>query len=269
MEKQFLQHLYQKHQDTEAVPQTSKIGAWANEVFNLLFPEQAKDFFPSIDEIEGEIWNLGNELKHILNATDQCKDCDNDERAELFKESLPELFRVLNTDVKAIFEGDPAAVSEFEVIRAYPGFKAISYYRLAHVLLKMDVPLIPRILTEYSHSLTGIEIHPGAQIGENFFIDHGSGIVIGESVIIGNNVKIYQGVTLGALSVEKDMANTKRHPTVEDDVVIYANATILGGETVIGKGSTIGGNVWITKSVSPNSVAYHKPEIHVKEKELV
>ncbi|MCR9063856.1 MAG: serine O-acetyltransferase [Cytophagales bacterium] len=269
MKQQFLQYIYKKHQETEAVPPTSKIGAWANEVFNLLFPEQAKDFFPSIHEIEGEIWNLGNELKHILNATDQCKDCNNDERATKFKESLPELFRVLNTDVQAIMAGDPAATSEFEVIRAYPGFKAISYYRLANMLLKMDIPLIPRILTEYSHSITGIDIHPGAEIGEHFFIDHGSGIVIGGTCVIGKHVKIYQGVTLGALSVDKSLANVKRHPTVEDNVVIYANATILGGETVIGKGSIIGGNVWLTKSVPGNSIAYHKPEIEVKERELV
>ncbi|WP_341228465.1 serine O-acetyltransferase EpsC [uncultured Arcticibacterium sp.] len=268
MEKQFLQHIYEKHQKTEAVPQTKKIGEWATEVFHLLFPEQAKDFFPSIDEIEGEIWNLGNELKIMLNATDKCKDCDNDERANTFKESLPELFRVLSTDVKAIMAGDPAATSEFEIIRAYPGFQAISFYRLAHLLLKMEIPLIPRILTEFSHSKTGIDIHPGAEIGEHFFIDHGSGVVIGGTSVIGESVKIYQGVTLGALSVDKALANVKRHPTVENGTVIYANATILGGETVIGANSIIGGNVWLTKSVPANSIVYHKPEIEVKEREL-
>ncbi|UBM60388.1 serine O-acetyltransferase [Marinilongibacter aquaticus] len=268
MDKKFLQHIFKKHQDTEAVPQTKELGKWANSVFNLLFPEQAKDFFPSVDEIEGEIWNLGNELRLFLVATDQCQDCDNAERVEKFKESLPDLFRKMNNDVKAIMAGDPAAVSEFEVIRAYPGFKAISFYRLANLLLKMKIPLIPRILTEYSHSITGIDIHPGAEIGEHFFIDHGSGIVIGGTCVIGDNVKIYQGVTLGALSVDKSLADTKRHPTVEDNVVIYANATILGGETIIGKGSIIGGNVWLTKSVPANSIVYHKPEIEVKEREL-
>lgn len=267
--KEFLQHIYDKHQKTEAVPPTSEIGEWADSVFKLLFPEQAKDFFPSINEIEGEIWNLGNELRLMLNATDQCKDCDNAKRAEQFKDAIPELFRVLNTDVKAIMAGDPAAVSEFEVIRAYPGFHAISYYRLAHLLLKLEIPLIPRIITEYGHSRTGIDIHPGAQIGENFFIDHGSGIVIGGTSVIGNHVKIYQGVTLGALSVAKNMANVKRHPTVENGVVIYANATILGGETILGEGSIIGGNVWLTKSVPANSIVYHRPEIEVKERELV
>jgi serine O-acetyltransferase len=268
MDKKFLQLIFDRHQKTEAVPQTDKIGAWANEVFHLLFPEQAKDFFPSIDEIEGEIWNLGNELKHILNATDQCKDCDNDERAAKFKDALPELYRVLCTDVKAIMAGDPAATSEFEIIRAYPGFHAISYYRLAHLLKDLEIPLIPRILTEFSHGITGIDIHPGAEIGEHFFIDHGSGIVIGGTSIIGEYVKIYQGVTLGALSVEKELAGTKRHPTVEDGTVIYANATILGGETTIGANSIIGGNVWLTKSVAPNSIVYHRPEIEVKEREL-
>jgi len=264
MDKQFLQRIFDKHQQTEAVPPTSQIGEWANGVFNLLYPEQAKDFFPSIHEIEGEIWNLGNELKHILNATEQCRNCDNDERAEKFKESLPELFRLLNADVQAILDGDPAAISEFEVIRAYPGFKAISYYRLAHLLLKMKVPLIPRILTEYAHGITGIDIHPGAEIGENFFIDHGSGIVIGGTCIIGNNVKIYQGVTLGALYVAKNLEKTKRHPTIMSNVTIYANATILGGKTVIGENSVIGGNAWVTSSVPPNSTVFHTPEIKIK-----
>jgi serine O-acetyltransferase len=268
MDKQFLQKIYEKHQKTEAVPETKKIGKWATNVFHLLFPEQAKEFFPSIDEIEGEIWNLGDELKTILNATDKCKDYDNNERSQLFKSALPELCRKLNADVKAIMAGDPAATSEFEIIRAYPGFHAISFYRLAHLLLEMDIPVIPRILTEFSHSKTGIDLHPGAEIGENFFIDHGSGIVIGGTSIIGENVKIYQGVTLGALSVDKTLANTKRHPTVESGTVIYANATILGGETTIGANSIIGGNVWLTKSVPPNSIVYHKPEIEVKEREL-
>ncbi|MDP5121353.1 MAG: serine acetyltransferase, partial [Spirosomaceae bacterium] len=215
------------------------------------------------NEIEGEFWNLGNELKGILNATDQCKDCDNKQRSTDFIESIPELYRILNTDVAAIMAGDPAAKNEFEVIRAYPGFFAISIYRLAHKLLKLEIPLIPRILTEYAHSRTGIDIHPAAEIDESFFIDHGTGIVIGETTHIGKHVKLYQGVTLGALSVEKKMANVKRHPTVEDSVVIYSGATILGGETVIGKNSIIGGNVWVTKSVPPYSTVYHRPEIEV------
>lgn len=263
MTTQFLEHIYKKHQDTPAVPPTQDISDWALKVIRLLYPEKTKDFFRSLNEIEGEFWNLGNELKAILNATDQCKDCDNKKRSTEFIESIPELYKVLNTDVKAIMKGDPAAQNEFEVIRAYPGFFAISIYRLAHRLLKLEIPLIPRILTEFAHSKTGIDIHPRAEIAESFFIDHGTGIVIGETTKIGKHVKLYQGVTLGALSVDKKMANVKRHPTVEDNVVIYSGATILGGETIIGNDSIIGGNVWLTKSVPSYSTVYHRPEIEV------
>jgi serine O-acetyltransferase len=173
------------------------------------------------------------------------------------------MYRILNTDIDAILEGDPAARTRFEIIRAYPGFYAISFYRIAHKLADLEIPLLPRILTEYAHSKTGIDIHPGAEIGEHFCIDHGTGIVIGETTIIGNHVKIYQGVTLGALSVDKAMSFIKRHPTVEDYVVIYSGATILGGDTIIGHYSIIGGNVWLTKSVPPYSTVYHKSEIEV------
>jgi serine O-acetyltransferase len=269
MEQHFLNLIFEKHQHTEAVPQTKDIAYWATKLIRLLFPEQAKDFFRSTDEIEGEFWNLGDELKFILQATDVCKTCDVDKKVADFLAFIPEIFRLLNTDVKAIFDGDPSAKSEFEIIRAYPGFLAISFYRLAHLLHDLQIALIPRILTEYAHSKTGIDIHPGAEIGEFFFIDHGTGVVIGETSQIGNRVKIYQGVTLGALSVEKTMANTKRHPTVEDDVVIYSGATILGGQTTIGAKSIIGGNVWLTKSVPPNSTVYHKPEIKVVENEVI
>ena len=152
-------------------------------------------------------------------------------------------------DVAAIFNGDPAAKSKEEVILSYPGLQAILTYRVAHFLCVNGVPVIPRIMSEHIHGRTGIDINPGAEIGDSFFIDHGTGIVIGETSIIGNNVKIYQGVTLGALSVKKELMNKKRHPTIEDDVTIYAGATILGGQTVIGKGSVIGGNTWVTESV--------------------
>jgi serine O-acetyltransferase len=171
---------------------------------------------------------------------------------------LPEVRRALNGDAKAAFDGDPAANSFEEVIFSYPTIEAITAYRVAHVLYQADVPMIPRIISEYAHGRTGIDIHPGARIGKRFFIDHGTGIVIGETAEIGNNVKIYQGVTLGALSTRRSdcvgtpLAN-KRHPTIEDNVTIYAGATIHGGDTVIGENSVIGGNVWITKSVPPNS----------------
>jgi serine O-acetyltransferase len=174
----------------------------------------------------------------------------------LFKK-IPELRRVLNTDVRAAYEGDPAASSIEDVVFSYPSIQAISAYRVAHELYLDDVPMIPRIITENAHSRTGIDINPGAQIGESFFMDHGTGVVIGATAVIGRNVKLYQGVTLGALSVPRGeisgRGTDKRHPTIEDDVTIYAGASIHGGETVIGRGSVIGGNVWLTKSVPPGS----------------
>jgi len=189
----------------------------------------------------------------------------NKEKADRFFSNTPELYRILNTDIEALLAGDPAARTRFEIIRAYPGFYAISFYRIAHALFDLNIPLLPRIITEYAHSKTGIDIHPAAEIGEHFFIDHGTGIVIGETTIIGDHVKLYQGVTLGALSVDKAMASVKRHPTVEDHVIIYSGATILGGETIIGHNSIIGGNVWLTKSVPSCSTVYHRPDIEVVE----
>ena len=174
----------------------------------------------------------------------------------LFKK-IPEIRRVLDTDVRAAYEGDPAATSIEEVVFSYPSIQAISAYRIAHELFLDGVPMIPRIISEHAHSKSGIDINPAARIGESFFIDHGTGVVIGATAIIGNHVKLYQGVTLGALSVSKEdidgARGRKRHPTIEDDVTIYAGASIHGGDTVIGKGSVIGGNVWLTKSVPPGS----------------
>lgn len=175
-----------------------------------------------------------------------------------FFEELPQIRRILSMDVAAAFKGDPASKSIDEVIVSYPGLQAISVHRLAHFLWTREVPLIPRIMSEIVHGRTGIDIHPGASIGESFFIDHGTGVVVGETTVIGRNVKIYQGVTLGALSVKKTEANTKRHPTIGDDVTIYSGATILGGCTVIGDRCTIGGNVWITESVPADTLVYAK-----------
>lgn len=170
---------------------------------------------------------------------------------------IPDLRRLLNGDVRAAYEGDPAAASIEEVIFSYPSIEAVTAYRIAHELHEWKVPMIPRIISEHAHNETGIDINPGAKIGENFFIDHGTGVVIGATAVIGDNVKLYQGVTLGALSVSRNEAGdertVKRHPTIEDDVTIYAGASIHGGETVIGRGSVIGGNVWLTKSVPPGS----------------
>jgi len=269
MSEQFYRQIFDKHQHVEAVPSNKEITTWALQVIRLLYPEQSKQVFTAVHQLEEEFLRLENELCQVMSATKACQNCDNEQLAKEFFEQVPALYRLLNTDIQAIFNGDPAARSEFEVIRTYPGFFAISFYRLAHSLFKHDVPLLPRILTEYAHSKTGIDIHPAAEIDEYFYIDHGTGVVIGESCKIGKHVKLYQGVTLGALSVAKSMAFTKRHPTVEDHVVIYSGATILGGETVIGHNSVIGGNVWLTKSVEPYSTVFHKPAITVLNKTKV
>jgi len=197
-----------------------------------------------------------------VESTGRSRDCH--AAAELvvedFFEELPVIRGLLAMDLRAAFRGDPAAKSVDEVILSYPGFQAITVHRVANFFWTRHVPLIPRVMSEITHSRTGIDIHPGAEIGESFFIDHGTGVVIGETTIIGKNVKIYQGVTLGALSVRKVDGDRKRHPTIEDDVTIYANAVILGGETVVGHGSVIGGGVWIVESVPPGSKIYLKAE---------
>ena len=177
---------------------------------------------------------------------------------------LPAILEKLNLDAEAILNCDPASLSIQEVYMAYPGFYAIAIYRLANVLYKEGFPLVPRLMTEYAHRQTGVDINPGATIGESFFIDHATGVVIGETAIIKDHVKIYQGVTLGALYVNKSLKKTKRHPTIASNVTIYANATILGGETIIGENSTIGGNAWLTESVPANSTVFHTPEIKIK-----
>jgi serine O-acetyltransferase len=199
-------------------------------------------------------------LRHDCIRYDQvCIECENRayEVALEMIDALPAIREVLATDVKAAYDGDPAAKSHDEIIFSYPGIYAITVNRIAHRLHKLEVPLLPRIMTEYAHSITGIDIHPGASIGERFVIDHGTGVVIGETTRIGRNVRIYQGVTLGALSLPKDAGNRyrgrQRHPTIEDDVIVYSGATILGGDTVIGARSVIGGNVWLTESVPPET----------------
>jgi len=191
--------------------------------------------------------------------------------AVAFMHQTLRLRTLLGKDVRAAYQGDPAAKGYDEIIFSYPGLFAITVYRIAHQIYKQGIPLIPRIMTEYAHSMTGIDIHPGANIGESLFIDHGTGVVIGETTVIGDRVRIYQGVTLGALSVPRDeveeLRARKRHPTIEDDVIIYSGATILGGDTVIGAGSVIGGNVWITESIPEDTKVYlKKPELVIKGK---
>ncbi|WP_458627737.1 serine O-acetyltransferase EpsC [Winogradskyella sp. PC D3.3] len=183
-----------------------------------------------------------------------------------FKANIPDLYASLKKDAEAIYNNDPAAQSIEEIYLAYPGFFAISIYRMARVFYQLNLPLIPRLMTEYAHRITGIDIHPGATIGASFFIDHGTGVVIGETTEIHHNVKIYQGVTLGALTVKKQHQNTKRHPKIEQHVTIYANATILGGDTIIGKNSVIGGNTWLTESVPENSIVTHNHQVEIFSK---
>jgi len=215
---------------------------------------------------------IGFAIRHDCLRFDlSCTGCEErGQRAALdFLKDIPRLQALLATDVAAAYEGDPAAKYHDEIIFSYPGLFAVTVYRIAHRLYELDVPLIPRIMTEYAHGQTGIDIHPEVRIGERFFIDHGTGVVIGQTTVIGNRVRIYQGVTLGALSLSKDecerLRGEKRHPTIEDDVIIYANATILGGTTVIGARSVIGGNVWLTESVPGDTVVFlKKPELVFK-----
>jgi serine O-acetyltransferase len=197
----------------------------------------------------------------VMHDCDRHQDCSGEaeEIVQGLLEGIPEIRRRVDRDVQAADKGDPAARSKEEVILSYPGVEAIMVHRIAHELWAREVSMIPRMMSEYIHGKTGIDIHPGALVGDSFFIDHGTGVVIGETAVIGDNVKLYQGVTLGALSVQKELANRKRHPTIEDEVTIYAGATILGGETVVGRGSIVGGNVWLTASVPPNSRIYHNP----------
>jgi serine O-acetyltransferase len=225
--------------------------------FNLLFhtgdPESVAEAEINTDFLKGQFLELLNGL------TDNKK-----EIAEQFSKNIRKIKRTLLKDANFILESDPAATQLLEIIAIYPGFFAIFCYRIANFLAHLSVPLLPRMITEYAHRVTGIDIHPLATIGCPFSIDHGTGIVIGETTIIGNNVKLYQGVTLGALSVAKNKASKKRHPTIEENVILYSGCTILGGETVIGRNSIIGGNVWLTESIAPFSVVYHKSQVIVR-----
>ena len=223
---------------------------------------------------EGFSHQIARSLRHnCVGAHRVCDRCMRRGREETiaFMRKLPEIRRLLRGDVEAAMEGDPAASRFEEIIFSYPGIKAMTIYRVAHELFHQEVPILPRIMTEYAHTVTGIDIHPGAHIGERFFIDHGTGVVIGETCTIGDHVKIYQGVTLGALSLPRDetgglVRGTKRHPTVEDRVTIYSGATILGGDTVLGAGSVIGGNVWLTGSIPAGTkVVIEPPRLQVRD----
>lgn len=253
--------LYSKHSEKTTLPSPMLVDSFVDSLLSMLFPAFNNKKIVSKDQLIDEYYKTSKSLEVLLLHLERDLSYSIAEVVKLFFDQLPSIYESLLKDAEAIDNGDPAANGIEEVMRSYPGFYAISIYRIANTLFKLNVPFIPRIFTELSHSKTGIDIHPGATIGEYFFIDHGTGIVIGETSIIGNHVKIYQGVTLGALSVKKEMAETKRHPTIEDGVVIYAGATILGGNTIIGKDSIIGGNTWITESIEHNTLVYHQPEL--------
>lgn len=261
MDKAFINKLYQAHKECPSCPPPALVANFFNELLSTLFPDFSVLSFNSAREFELHIEKLKLQLDQLL-YRNPGKDLDAEKVAHDFFEKLPSVHAALVQDIDAMYEGDPAAKSRGEVVRTYPGFYAIAAYRVAHELHIAGVHDIPRIITEHAHSKTGIDIHPGAQIGSHFCIDHGTGIVIGETTVIGNHVKIYQGVTLGALSVNKDDAMKKRHPTIEDNVVIYAGVTILGGETVIGRNSIVGGNVWLTRSVPPHSKIYYQAKMY-------
>lgn len=261
----FVSKLFKAHQECSDCPSPRVIQQFFEELLGLLFPEHTVEKIKDKSQIEYSLVQLKGNLSSILERNPHLHGGNGSELADRFFQNLEQVFDWINQDVDAMFDGDPAAKSRTEILRSYPGFYAIAAYRIAHALHVLGVKLIPRMITELAHSRTGIDIHPGATIDHHFCIDHGTGVVIGETTIIGKYVKIYQGVTLGALSVDKADADNKRHPTIEDDVVIYSGATILGGNTVIGKGSVIGGNVWLTKSVARGSKVYYQTQMYHAE----
>ena len=260
----FIQKLHERNvKCVVAFPDRALAHAFIDDLFEFLFiPRNSKLF--SLNDLDKEYELLQQRFSSLV--YDVLTDGSQLQAiTAFFFNALPALYKKLQKDAQAILAFDPAAGSEEEVVSAYPGFYATAVYRLSHLLWKENIQILPRLFTEYAHSKTGIDIHPGARIGESFSIDHGTGIVIGETTVIGNQVKLYQGVTLGALHVAKENAKSKRHPTIEDNVTVYSGATILGGDTVIGHDSIIGGNVWLTYSVVPHSVVYHKSEIRVRD----
>ena len=275
------------HLDHCPLPKYDEIIAAVNDLLEILYPGFRQreglhrgnvEFYVGdlIDRLHDRLTvQMGRALRHEAGATSDCETVEDFEalgqaKTLLFLDRLPELRRTLATDVQAAFDGDPACKTPDEVIFCYPGLYAITIFRLAQLLHELQIPYIPRMMTEWAHGRTGIDIHPGATIGDYFFIDHGTGVVIGETCEIGEHVKLYQGVTLGALSFATDSEGNlvrghKRHPTIEDRVVVYANATILGGRTVIGHDSVIGSSVWLTHSVAPHTtVVLEKPQLRMK-----
>jgi len=276
------------HMEGSLLPSRGAVEEIAVTMLNVLFPGYYEKQELRLSDVSLFVWErvvtiyhgLSNEIAKSLRAADGQPERTDQEISLLAVDKtvqllsrLPHVREKLTGDLRAAYEGDPAAKTFGEIILSYPGLFAIAIYRVAHELYHLDVALIPRIMSEYAHRSTGIDIHPGAHIGDNFFIDHGTGVVIGETTEIGDNVRIYQGVTLGALTFRKDaegriMKGGKRHPTIEDNVVIYAGATILGGDTVVGRNSIVGGNVWLLESVPSNTTVTHQPpKLFFKEKE--
>lgn len=247
--------LRQNHRrEWEEVPSAHEAVSWLTDLVQFLFPSHN---LPKVTAYEGILSKNRIDLENLLLSYLNPQEFDIKGKVAAFYDSLGTVYSNLRKDARKIYEFDPAATSINEVIVSYPGFFAITVYRISHELVNLKIPVLPRILSEFAHRNTGTDIHPSAEIGVPFMIDHSTGIVIGATTVIGNNVSVYQGVTLGALQVAKDLAETKRHPTVEDNVIIYARTTILGGKTVIGKNSIIGGNVFLTKSVEPYSQVFN------------
>ncbi|MFK7755502.1 MAG: serine O-acetyltransferase [Flavobacteriales bacterium] len=257
MKEEIKKELYKSQVENTSLLNTREIQRWFKRTLALVIPEYASVSHLDLDSFTAEVRALESELEYFININRHFESVTQDLVSAFFNE-LVVLKQKLDLDAKAIFEGDPAAQSPEEVRYAYPSLYAIGAYRIAHELQRLGIKNIPRIITEHAHSKTGIDIHPAAQIGHSFFIDHGTGVVIGETTVIGDHVKIYQGVTLGALSVTKTIKKTKRHPTIGDNVIIYSGATILGGKTEIGNNSIIGGNVWLVKSVPAGSKVYYE-----------
>ena len=265
MDPSFKRHLLEQHAERKNLPSPQLIEQFVDAILGILFPAYSNKPIQFSDQLEEEVTRVQSALRILLIHVEKDFQGSIEGTVHSFFEKLEDTYQLLLKDAQAIEQGDPAAKGVDEVMRTYPGFYAIAIYRIAHQLYKLNVPFIPRMFTELAHGKTGIDIHPGAKIGSWFFIDHGTGVVIGETTVIGDHVKLYQGVTLGALSVKKEMAETKRHPSIEDHVVIYAGATILGGRTSIGHHSVIGGNVWVTESIDPYSTVYHQPELIIQK----
>lgn len=264
MNEDFIKRIMREHTNCQSCPSPQDVSDFFTSILGIFYVDFSEEESLTTEQMVIDALKVGEDtLASLLRRSPMNLMRDPDKIAKLFFDQLPDIYDALNLDIEAIFQGDPASTSKREIVRCYPGFYAIAAYRVANALQRLDVDDLPRIITEHAHRLTGIDIHPAASIGHSFCIDHGTGIVIGATADIHPHVKIYQGVTLGALSVNKSDAGKKRHPTIKEHCVIYAGATILGGETIIGAHSIIGGNVWITRSVPSKSKIYYQAKMNV------